>query len=82
VSHIYDATYHEVLADRRVILSYSMRLGERQVSVSLTTIELARAAEGTHLTFTEQGPSSTVMPPGPPPGSRGLIGCWTTSAGH
>lgn len=54
--HVYDAVYHEVLTDRRVVFSYDMRLGERLVSVSLTTIELVPAAEnGTALTFTEQG---------------------------
>jgi uncharacterized protein YndB with AHSA1/START domain len=53
--HIYDAVYHEVLADRRVIFSYDMHLGERHLSVSLTTIELVPVEGGTQVTFTEQG---------------------------
>jgi uncharacterized protein YndB with AHSA1/START domain len=53
--HTYDAVYHEVLADQRVVFSYDMHLGDRHVSVSLTTIQLAAADGGTRLTFTEQG---------------------------
>ncbi len=53
--HVYDAVYHEVLADERVIFSYDMHLGEQHVSVSLTTIELFPVDGGTRLTFTEQG---------------------------
>ncbi|HLI02531.1 MAG TPA: SRPBCC family protein [Acidimicrobiales bacterium] len=54
-AHIYDATYHEVVPDRRVVFSYDMRLGSELVSVSLTTIEVAPVQGGTSLTFTEQG---------------------------
>jgi uncharacterized protein YndB with AHSA1/START domain len=53
--HIYDAVYHDVLPDRRVVFSYDMHLGEKHLSVSLTTIELAPIEAGTRLTFTEQG---------------------------
>jgi len=53
--HVYDAVYHDVLADRRVVFSYDMHLGEQHLSVSLTTIELVPAEGGTRLTFTEQG---------------------------
>lgn len=53
--HIYDAVYHDVVADRRVVFSYDMHLGDQHLSVSLTTIELARVEGGTRLTFTEQG---------------------------
>jgi uncharacterized protein YndB with AHSA1/START domain len=53
--HVYDAVYHDVLADRRVVFSYDMHLGEQHLSVSLTTIELVPVEGGTQLTFTEQG---------------------------
>lgn len=53
--HVYDALYHELVADRRVIYSYDMRQGERHLSVSLTTIELDPVEGGTRLVFTEQG---------------------------
>ena len=55
VPHVYDAVYHDVLPDRRVIFSYDMRLGEQHLSVSLTTIELVPVAGGTRMAFTEQG---------------------------
>jgi uncharacterized protein YndB with AHSA1/START domain len=53
--HVYDAVYHDVVADRRVVFSYDMHLGEQHLSVSLTTIELFPVDGGTRLTFTEQG---------------------------
>lgn len=53
--HVYDAVYHDVLADERLVFSYDMRLGQRLMSVSLTSIELQPAEGGTRLTFTEQG---------------------------
>jgi uncharacterized protein YndB with AHSA1/START domain len=53
--HVYDAFYHDVLPNRRVIFSYDMHLGERHLSVSLTTIELVPVAGGTRMAFTEQG---------------------------
>jgi uncharacterized protein YndB with AHSA1/START domain len=54
-AHVYDAVYHEVVADRRVVFSYTMHLGDQHLSVSLTTIELTPAGDGTRVTFTEQG---------------------------
>lgn len=53
--HVYDAVYHEVLADQRVIFSYDMHVAHTHVSVSLTTIEIFPVGDGTRLVFTEQG---------------------------
>jgi uncharacterized protein YndB with AHSA1/START domain len=53
--HVYDAVYHDVFADQRVVFSYDMHLGDRHLSVSLTTIELVPVEGGTRVTFTEQG---------------------------
>jgi uncharacterized protein YndB with AHSA1/START domain len=53
--HVYDAVYHDMVPDRRVVFSYDMHLGEQHLSVSLATIELFPVDEGTRLTFTEQG---------------------------
>jgi uncharacterized protein YndB with AHSA1/START domain len=53
--HVFNAVYHDVVPDERIVYSYHMRLGEKRISVSLTTIELKQAGAGTHLTFTEQG---------------------------
>ena len=47
--HVYDAFYHELLADRRVVFSYDMHLGEEHVSVSLTTIQLDPVEGSTRL---------------------------------
>ena len=53
--HVFDAVYHELVPNQRVIFSYDMHLAGKHLSVSLTTIELAAVAGGTRLTFTEQG---------------------------
>ena len=52
--HAFDGIYHDIVPDRRIVYSYSMRLGERRISVSLTTIDIEPAGSGTRLTFTEQ----------------------------
>ena len=41
--------------DQRLVYGYEMRLDDRKISVSLATIELAPADEGTRLKVTEQG---------------------------
>jgi uncharacterized protein YndB with AHSA1/START domain len=51
----FDAVYHDVIPNERLIYSYTMHLDEKKISVSLATIEL-RAGEGaTTLSVTEQG---------------------------
>lgn len=52
--HAFDALYHDIVPDARIIYSYGMRLDERRISVSLTTVALEPHADGTRLTFTEQ----------------------------
>ncbi len=51
----FDAIYHDVVQDERVVYSYEMHLNHRKVSVSLATIELKPAGAGTRLVMTEQG---------------------------
>ena len=51
----FDAVYHDVVPDERIVYAYEMRLDERKISVSLTTFELKPAAAGTRLIMTEQG---------------------------
>lgn len=53
--HVYDAVYHEVLPDERVIFSYDLHIGTQHLSVSLTSIELIPIEGGTQVRFTEQG---------------------------
>lgn len=51
----FDALYHDVVQDERIVYSYQMHLDERKISVSLTTFDLKPAGTGTHLVLTEQG---------------------------
>jgi uncharacterized protein YndB with AHSA1/START domain len=52
--HAFDGVYHDIVPDRRIVYSYAMRLGERRISVSLTTIDIEPAGSGTRFVFTEQ----------------------------
>lgn len=52
----FEAVYHDIVAEARIVFSYVMRLDERKISVSLATMELAAAGPGrTRLKVTEQG---------------------------
>lgn len=51
----FDAVYHDVVADERIVYAYEMHLDDRKISVSLATVELKPASTGTHLVMTEQG---------------------------
>jgi uncharacterized protein YndB with AHSA1/START domain len=50
----FDAVYHDIVPDQRIIYSYDMRLDGTHISVSLATVELHLAGTGTRLVFTEQ----------------------------
>ncbi|MGH7191075.1 MAG: SRPBCC family protein [Acetobacteraceae bacterium] len=51
----FDALYHDVIPNQRLIYSYEMHLDERKISVSLATIGLSNEGARTRLTVTEQG---------------------------
>ncbi|MGH7066540.1 MAG: SRPBCC family protein [Acetobacteraceae bacterium] len=51
----FDALYHDVTPNRRLIYSYELHLDERKISVSLATIGLTGEGSRTRLTITEQG---------------------------
>jgi len=53
--HAYDACYHDIVAERRLIYSYEMHVGDQRLSVSLVTVEFEGRDGGTRMTFTEQG---------------------------
>jgi uncharacterized protein YndB with AHSA1/START domain len=53
--HAFDALYHDIVANERIVYSYDLRLGDRLISVSLATIEFKRQGAGTRMTLTEQG---------------------------
>jgi uncharacterized protein YndB with AHSA1/START domain len=49
-----DSTYLDIVPDSRIVLAYTMTLGETRISASLATFELLPAEAGTSLIFTEQ----------------------------
>jgi uncharacterized protein YndB with AHSA1/START domain len=51
----FDAHYHDVVDDQRIVYSYVMHINERKISVSLATIELKAVGDGTRIRMTEQG---------------------------
>jgi uncharacterized protein YndB with AHSA1/START domain len=55
VASTFDAIYHDVIPNRRLIYSYEMHLGDKKISVSLATMELQPAGAKTTLKVTEQG---------------------------
>ena len=53
--HVFDAVFHDIVPDQRIVYAYDMYVGEQKLSVSLATIELVAQGRGTRLTMTEQG---------------------------
>jgi uncharacterized protein YndB with AHSA1/START domain len=51
----FDATYHDVVPNERLVYSYVMHLDEKKISVSLATIELKAEDGKTAISVTEQG---------------------------
>jgi uncharacterized protein YndB with AHSA1/START domain len=54
-AHIFDAVYHDIVPNQRIVYSYDMHLDDRRISVSLATVEFRASGSGTLLVFTEQG---------------------------
>lgn len=53
--HRFDATYQDIVPDRRIVYTYDMHLNGRRISVSLATLEFRPQGSGTHLVLTEHG---------------------------
>jgi uncharacterized protein YndB with AHSA1/START domain len=51
----FDAVYHDVIANERLVYSYEMRLNDKKISVSLATMQLRARGGATTLMVTEQG---------------------------
>jgi uncharacterized protein YndB with AHSA1/START domain len=51
----FDCTYHDIVANERIVYSYVMHLDGRKISVSLACIELKAEGDGTRLVLTEYG---------------------------
>ena len=52
---IYDTTFQDIVPNRRIVLAYTVTLGEKRISSSLATFEFLPTEKGTDLIFTEQG---------------------------
>ena len=51
----FDATYHDVIANQRLVYSYVMHLDDKKISASLATMQLKAEGSKTTLMVTEQG---------------------------
>jgi uncharacterized protein YndB with AHSA1/START domain len=52
---VYDTTFQDIVPNRRIVLAYTVTLGENRISSSLATFELLSTEKGTDLILTEQG---------------------------
>ena len=50
-----DTTYQDIVPNERIIIAYTMTIGENPISSSLATMEFKKEGKGTRLVFTEQG---------------------------
>jgi uncharacterized protein YndB with AHSA1/START domain len=55
IDYTYDACYYDIVPDQRLVYSYEMYADGARISVSVATVEFVKAADGTTLTWTEQG---------------------------
>ncbi len=53
--HDFEARYHDIVPDERIVLTYYLALDEQLISVSLVTVELCSQGTGTWMVFTEHG---------------------------
>lgn len=51
----YDARYYDIVDNERIVYAYEMHMDDARISVSLATIELTPAGDGTKLVLTEAG---------------------------
>jgi uncharacterized protein YndB with AHSA1/START domain len=50
-----EALYQDIIENERIVYSYEMKMDDARISVSLGTVQLEPAGDGTRLTYTEQG---------------------------
>ena len=51
----FDAYYHNIVPNERIVYAYYMHIDDRLISVSLATIEFKPDSDRTHMKMTEQG---------------------------
>jgi uncharacterized protein YndB with AHSA1/START domain len=54
-TYTFDALYQDIVPDQRIVSTYEMLVAETRISVSLATVDLKPAGNGTRLVYTEQG---------------------------
>ena len=54
VDHVDETRYLDIVPNQRIVLAYTMGMGEKPFSASLSTFELLPIGDGTKLVFTEQ----------------------------
>jgi uncharacterized protein YndB with AHSA1/START domain len=54
-AYAFEALYHDIVPDQRIVTSYEMQIDNTRISVSLATVEFKPAGAGTLLVYTEQG---------------------------
>jgi len=55
IALVNDTVYQDIVPNRRLVIAYTMTLGDKRISASLATLEMLPADAGTDLVFTEQG---------------------------
>lgn len=55
IALVNDSYYLDIVPNRRIVIAYTMTLGDNCISASLATFELLPSEQGTDLVFTEQG---------------------------
>jgi len=53
--HSFSSIYQDIVPNERIVYTYDMHMDDVRISVSLATIELFPAGDGTRLVMTEQG---------------------------
>ncbi len=53
--YTFDARYHDIVPDNRIVYTYEMTMNGQRISVSLATVSFTVTADGTHLTVREDG---------------------------
>ena len=52
--HVFNAVYQDIVPNERIVYTYDMHLDKWRISVSLATVELKLAKNGTRMILTEQ----------------------------
>ena len=50
----YDARYHEIVPDQRIVYAYTVDFDKNRISASLVTVEIAANGDRTRMLYTEQ----------------------------